>query len=141
MSLYRFDASEKQDRQSVANPSFVSRPAGDEAQRLRGTVAAHVTDLLGEEDPAFVQDLIVAFCGSAHELVAQVRGSQDLGAVGKVAHQLKGSAANVGLTEIETAWYRVEAGAREGDSAVLGLALATAAEMTERAATLLGNGS
>lgn len=141
MSLYHFDASGKEAPRSVEPSSFLSQPSGGEAQRLRSAVAAHVTDLLGEEDPEFVQDLIATFCGTVHGLVGEVRGSQDLEAVGKVAHQLKGSAANIGLTDVEAAWYQVETGARAGDATVLGLALANAAEMTEQAATLLGGGA
>ena len=139
MSLYRSDASEEDYPPPVDAHAFVSKPqsAADEAHRLRSVIGAHVAELLGEEDPAFVEDLVSAFCGSAHELVAQVQGSQDLEAVGKVAHQLKGSAANVGLNEIESAWYRVEAGARAGDQTVLGLALANAAALTQRAADAL----
>lgn len=140
MPLFPNFAPQQDALRPVETPSspLIARPAGDEAQVLRRAVAAHVTELLGEEDPEFVEDLVTTFCGSAHDLVAQVRGCQDLETVGKVAHQLKGSAANVGLVDLEAAWYQVETGARTGDATVLGLALANAAEMTERAATLLG---
>jgi HPt (histidine-containing phosphotransfer) domain-containing protein len=146
MSFYRLDASKEDVPPLVENRQLVtpSGSNGEEARRLRSAIAAHVADLLGEEDPEFVNDLVETFCGSVHELVLRARGaqaSQDLATAGKVAHQLKGSAANVGLTEIESAWYRVEAGVREGDPTVLGLALANAAEMTERAANLLDGGA
>lgn len=105
------------------------------------SVRAHVAGLLGEEDPEFVRDLVDAFSGSAHELVAQARAlgaAGDLEGVGRVAHQLKGSASNVGLADLETAWHRVEAGTRGGDATVLGLPLGRAIDETERAAALLG---
>jgi len=139
MSFYRRHASVEDVQPAVEMPPFVAQPESDadEARRLRSAIGAHVTELLGEEDPEFVQDLVDTFSASAHDLVATVRGSQDLGHVGKVAHQLKGSAANVGLNEIESAWYRVEEGTRAGDPTVLGLALANAVEMTTRAADLL----
>lgn len=139
MMLYRLNASEEDTQPSAERQSIVSRPASDadEARRLRSAIGAHVTELLGEEDPEFVQDLVDTFCGSAHGLAAQARSSQDLSEVGKVAHQLKGSAANVGLTDLEAAWHRVESGARADDATVLGLALANAVEMTIHAADLL----
>ncbi|GAB5537360.1 MAG: hypothetical protein Rubg2KO_36090 [Rubricoccaceae bacterium] len=139
MSVYRRYTSEEDVQPAVEMPPFVAQPesGADEARRLRSAIGVHVTALLGEEDPEFVQDLVDTFCTSANELVATARGSQDLGHVGKVAHQLKGSAANVGLNEIESAWYRVEAGSRAGDPTVLGLALANAVEVTARAADLL----
>ena len=140
MSFYRRHASEEDVQPAVEMSPFIagSESDADEARRLRSAIGAHVAELLGEEDPEFVQDLVDTFCASAHELVATVRGAQDLAHVGKVAHQLKGSAANVGLNEIESAWYRVEAGARTDDPTVLGLALANAVEVTSRAADLLG---
>ena len=106
------------------------------------SVRSHVADLLGEEDPEFVRDLVDTFSGSAHELVSQARAlgaAGDLDGVGKVAHQLKGSASNVGLTDLESAWHRVEAGTRSGDATVLGLPLGHAVRETERAAELLAN--
>ena len=142
MSFIRRPASEEDLQPAVEETSsFVSRPAtgAEDAQQLRSAIGAHVTDLLGEEDPGFVQDLVDTFCASAHELVAAARGSQDVEHVGTVAHQLKGSAANVGLKEIEAVWAHVEAGARAGDPTVLGLALANALERTSRAADLLSD--
>lgn len=116
--------------------------AAGEAEALIASVRAHVADLLGEEDPEFVRDLVDTFCGSAHELVSEARAlgaAGDLAGVGKVAHQLKGSASNVGLTGLESAWHRVETGTRSGDATVLGLPLRQAVETTARAAGMLAN--
>ncbi|MEO0557435.1 MAG: Hpt domain-containing protein [Bacteroidota bacterium] len=141
MSLFRRFASEETVQPRSETPPSISSPQSDadDAQRLRKAIGVHVAELLGEEDPEFVQDLVDAFCTSAHSLVAAVRGSDDLEEVGNVAHQLKGSAANVGLKEIQAAWARVESGTRSGDASVLGLELANAVEMTSRAATVLGS--
>lgn len=143
MQFLRPSASERDP--SGLNPDPTTRASGPsddsaDAERLTAAVRAHVAELLGEEDPEFVQDLVDAFSGSAHDLVASAetaRAGGDLDAIGGVAHQLKGSASNVGLTDLEEAWHRVESGARAGDPTALGLPLAAAIAETERAARLL----
>lgn len=142
MNSYRFDAPEENAPPPMAASASIAYNGSDadEAARLRRAIGDHVTELLGEEDSEFVQDLVTTFCEAAHGLIANARSAanaNDLNTAAGVAHQLKGSAANIGLTEIQEAWNRVETGARAGDPTVLGLALANAAEMTERAAHLL----
>ncbi|MDT0631737.1 response regulator [Rubrivirga sp. S365] len=86
-------------------------------QTLYDQVCAHVTDMLGEEDPEFVADLVESFAASAREAVAEAestRSAGDVAGLAAAAHQLKGSASNVGLNTIAGRWGEVEAMARGG---------------------------
>ena len=103
---------------------FVARPAPvrDEAaaataQTLYAKVCAHVTDMLGEEDPEFVADLVESFATSSREAIADAqatRASGDVAGLAAAAHRLKGSASNVGLDDIAARWNEVEETARDG---------------------------
>lgn len=103
---------------------------------LLGDVRTHVRELLGEDDEAFVAELVEAFDGSARQALAAVaaaRAAGDVHGVATSAHALKGSASNVGLAALTEAWSAVEVGARRGDPAALDGALTAAVAETERA--------
>lgn len=88
---------------------------------LREALRAHVASLLGEDDPDFVADLADTFCTSAAEGVAAARAAAARGdAVGlrSTAHQMRGSALNVGLDHLAEAWARVEHGDAAPDDAL-----------------------
>lgn len=126
-------------------PAFVARPAPERdaaaavtADTLYQRVCAHVTDMLGEEDPEFVAELVESFSASSREAVADARATRDAGDVAglaSAAHRLKGSASNVGLTTIAAQWGTVEEAARGG--AAPGGALDHALSETLRAVELL----
>ena len=128
-------------------PAFVARPAAARAEgeaearaAVIDAVRAHVRDLLGEDDEAFVADLVESFATStqaAVEEAAAARASGDAAAVGAAAHKLKGSAANVGLADLTEAWDVVETSARRGDRAALADPLDRAIARTERTIALL----
>ena len=78
---------------------------------LLARVQAHVRELLGEDDPEFTRDLVSSFCGSLTALCDRVEAALDAGDLQQVmasAHQIKGSAANVGLRRIAMDWHAVE---------------------------------
>ena len=112
-------------------PAFVARPAAERdataaatAQTLYERVCAHVTDMLGEEDPEFVAELVESFSVSSREAVADAqatRAAGDVEGLASAAHRLKGSASNVGLTSIASQWNEVEEAARGGLSPDLAL--------------------
>ena len=94
-------------------PHTLARPA----EALR----AHVADLLGEDDPEFLAEITATFRDSATSLSAQARAAQtagDAAALRAVAHQMRGSAANVGLSGLADAWARVENDAVGPDEAL-----------------------
>lgn len=96
-------------------------------------VRAHVRSLLGEEDEAFVQELMVSFAESAREAAAQAAAAAaaaDAVALTAAAHALKGSASNVGLDDLQAAWAVVEEAARTG--AVPAATVTSALTETER---------
>lgn len=89
---------------------------------LLAQVQAHVVDLIGEEDPEFVAELIEAFIESSRDAVVEAqaaRQSGDAAAVAAAAHTLRGSASNVGLATVARLWTEVEEGVRQGNLAVL----------------------
>lgn len=89
---------------------------------LRDALRAHVTDLLGEDDPDFVAELAATFCDSASALVATARtaaAAGDTAALRSAAHQMRGSALNVGLADLAEAWTRVEHGQDASPEAAL----------------------
>ncbi len=126
-------------------PVFVSRPASTTVDpmvrdTLLSSVRAHVRDLIGEDDEAFVSELVESFTSSSREAVreaAAARQSGDAEGVGVAAHKLKGSASNVGLDELTEVWGAVEDSVRLGDHAALAAPLDTALAQTEKALELL----
>ena len=85
---------------------------------IRQTIAAHVRDLIGEEDDAFTAELISAF----RETVGALCGKAEAGyadgntqAIAAAAHQIKGSAGNVGLRRVAHDWHSVEEAAVRND--------------------------
>ena len=81
------------------------------------TVRAHVREMLGEDDEEFVHDLVEAFSESSQQALREVRqasGAGDWAAVARAAHQLKGSASNVGLGALTQSWDHIETGLRQG---------------------------
>ena len=99
-------------------------------------VQAHVVDLIGEEDPEFVAELIEAFIESSRDAVVEAqaaRQSGDAAAVAAAAHTLRGSASNVGLATVARLWTEVEEGVRQGNLAVLQAAFDRALAETARA--------
>ena len=126
-------------------PAFVARPAHEReaaaaatAQTLYERVCAHVTDMLGEEDPEFVAELVESFASSSREAVADAqatRAAGDIEGLASAAHRLKGSASNVGLATIASTWNEVEETARSG--AAPDGALDRALDETMRAVELL----
>lgn len=86
-------------------------PDPTSSSSLRDALRAHVTRLLGEDDPDFVAELTATFCESAAALVRDARdawATGDAAALRAAAHQMRGSALNVGLTDLAEAWTRVE---------------------------------
>ena len=121
-----------------AEDAFVAcvRPTAD-AEALRARLRAHVADLIGEDDPAFVADLSATFTSTAAALLADARTADARGdalALGAVAHQIRGSAANVGLADLAESWSRVE---RAADASEASDRLAAAAAETEHAVAAL----
>jgi CheY-like chemotaxis protein len=119
---------------SVAALEAAVRPP--EPAGLLVTVRGHVRELLGEDDEAFVAELVEAFDGSARQALAAVaaaRAAGDVEGVAASAHALKGSAANVGLDTLTDVWDAVETGARRGEPSALDGSLTTAVAETERA--------
>ena len=110
--------------EAPAASAYVARPAHlrDEAaeataRTLYAKVCAHVADMLGEEDPEFVADLVESFAASSREAVADAqatRSAGDAAGLAAAAHRLKGSASNVGLDAIARWWTEVEETARGG---------------------------
>ena len=85
------------------------------ANAMLARVQAHVRELLGEDDPAFVEDLVTSFCESVGGLCDRVEAAMAAGDLNRViagAHQIKGSAANVGLVRVAKDWHAVEEAAR-----------------------------
>ncbi len=110
------------------------------ARALLDQIDAHVVDLLGEEDPEFVADLVGTFIESAQSAEAEARSARigrDAAAVAAAAHKLRGSASNVGLGSLAALWTRVEEGLRQGEASVLGDGLDHALAETSRAVDLL----
>ncbi len=89
---------------------------------LREALRAHVTELLGEDDPEFVAELAATFCESAAGLVETARAAAEAGdgdALRSAAHQMRGSALSVGLASLAEAWTRVEHGHDASPAAAL----------------------
>ncbi len=89
---------------------------------LRDALRVHVTDLLGEDDPEFVAELAATFCESAAGLIGTARAAAaagDADALRQVAHQMRGSALNVGFERLAEAWTRVEHGVDASPEAAL----------------------
>lgn len=131
-----------------ALPAFVARPMTDArhadeahaARTLMDQIDAHVRELLGEEDPEFVADLVETFTVSSREAAAEAhaaRQSQDADAVAVAAHKLRGSASNVGLYELTDLWTGIEEAARRGEPTALGPDLDRALAETTHATDLL----
>jgi len=126
-------------------PAFVARPASSDGEAearttLMTSVRAHVRDLLGEDDEAFVDELVASFMESSREAVHEAetaRQSGDAEAVGAAAHKLKGSASNVGLDGLTEAWGAVETSIRTGDHGALAAPFDEALARTEEALSLL----
>ena len=108
----------------LAPPAFVARPAHVRDEAAEGTarqlyeqVCQHVTEMLGEDDPEFVAELVESFAVSSREAVADAqatRSAGDVAGLASAAHRLKGSASNVGLGTIAQRWNEVEETARGG---------------------------
>jgi CheY-like chemotaxis protein/HPt (histidine-containing phosphotransfer) domain-containing protein len=116
--------------------------SGPDAGALDAQVRAHVADLIGEDDPEFAAELVATFAETTRASLDAARAALRAGdgdAVGAAAHQLRGSASNVGLVGLVDVWAAVEEGVRGGaglDAAPAGRALAE----TERALALLAGG-
>ena len=113
----------------------VRAPESD-GECLLSAVRVHVRELLGEEDEAFVTELVEAFDGSARQALTAVEAAREAGDVEGVAssaHALKGSAANVGLDTLTDVWDAVETGVRRGEPSALAGSLTAAVAETERA--------
>ena len=85
---------------------------------LEAQVRAHITDLIGEDDPEFTADLVATFIETAREALADARAAlddADADRVGAAAHRLRGSASNVGLTDLTDVWTDVEEAVRRGE--------------------------
>lgn len=114
-----------------ASPSTSGLP-----DALMSEVRAHVRALLGEDDEAFVVDLVEAFATSTRNglsVVDAVRQTRDDDALITLAHALKGSAANIGLVSLADLWDGVEAVARHGDDRAFGTPLTDAVARTRQA--------
>ena len=101
----------------VARPAPPAAATAATAAALYEQVAAHVTDMLGEEDPEFVADLVESFAVSSREAVADAQSTRSAGdadGLASAAHRLKGSASNVGLGSLATQWGEVEETVRGG---------------------------
>lgn len=99
-------------------PSTTSplRPA-DTPSELLACVEAHVRDLLGEDDSEFTGELVASFCDSVGALCDRIEVAMAAGDIHPVmacAHQIKGSAANIGLSRIAEDWNAIEEAARHG---------------------------
>ena len=109
------------DRPAPAAPALIagrdtSRDAASAASLL-ASVRAHVRSLLGEDDEAFVEELVESFASSSREAVesaSQARTVGDGPAVAAAAHKLKGSASNIGLESLASVWDGVETSIRSG---------------------------
>ncbi len=83
---------------------------------IRAAIAAHVRDLIGEDDPEFTDELIGSFRENAAELCDQAEAGYAAGntrAIASAAHQIKGSASNVGLAHVAHDWHVVEEASRD----------------------------
>ena len=88
-------------------PDHVAMPDRPTAESIRDRLRAHVADLLGEDDPDFVADLSETFTETATALLADARAAQaasNMDGVAAAAHQLRGSAGNIGLSTLAEAW-------------------------------------
>lgn len=95
----------------VARPAPPAPATAATAAALYDQVSAHVTDMLGEEDPEFVADLVESFAVSSREAVADAEATHSAGdaaGLASAAHRLKGSASNVGLGALAVQWGEVE---------------------------------
>ena len=123
----------------VARPAPPAAATAATAAALYEQVSAHVTEMLGEEDPEFVADLVESFAVSSREAVADAeatRSAGDAAGLASAAHRLKGSASNVGLGALATQWGEVEETVRGG--AAPGDAVDRALRETVQAVELLG---
>lgn len=100
----------------VSAPAVPQRTRG--VSEIRATIAGHVRELIGEDDPGFTDDLIEAFRDSVGSLCTQTLEALQDGDTHKIAaasHQIKGSAGNVGLSRIAHDWHAVETAAVRND--------------------------
>ena len=94
---------------------FAHSPPRAAPSELLARVREHVRTLLGEDDPEFTQDLIDSFCTSVDSLCERIEAAAAAGdhqGIMANAHQMKGSAANVGLPRVAEDWHAIEEAAR-----------------------------
>ena len=102
-------------------------------------VRAHVREMLGEEDEDFVHELVESFAESSQQAIREIRTASAAGdreAIARAAHQLKGSASNIGLATLTESWDRIETDLRTG-TADLGGTLDQVVEDTTRTVGML----
>lgn len=88
------------------------------------SVLARVLDDVGLENADMLLDVFIEeLAGQAQALEAAAAGA-DLEAMGRAAHQIKGSAATLGANRLGHLAESIEAAARARDAAAAGLAMA-----------------
>lgn len=79
---------------------------------------AHIEELIGGPDPAFVAEIMGVFVVSYTDLSARIQtalASGDAEALREAAHAAKGAAANAGAFALRNALLDLEVAARDGD--------------------------
>ena len=124
-----------------ATPTAAPATSSDEGvEQLLRDIRAHVRGLLGEDDEAFVADLVDTFADSTRKalhLLDPIVADRDFDALARMAHAIKGSAANVGLATLADAWCRIEEASRNADATVFAEPLAAALTQTRLAIGLV----
>ena len=124
-----------------ATPTAAPATSSDEGvEQLLRDIRAHVRGLLGEDDEAFVADLVDTFADSTRKalhLLDPIVADRDFDALARMAHAIKGSAANVGLATLADAWCRIEEASRNVDATVFAEPLAAALTQTRLAIGLV----
>ncbi len=109
---------------TAAAPASVALFTQAAAANTTGVFDASRLDELAEydEDGSLVNDLAIVFCRQAPEMAAEIaraRLAGDAGAIIGAAHQLKGAASNIGVTQLFKAADLIEDVGRRGGLALL----------------------
>ncbi|MEY3218852.1 MAG: hypothetical protein RIT27_209 [Pseudomonadota bacterium] len=99
----------------VNQPEEVSNPLNAEIEQLATHIRHAVVTSLGLDDPEILQDLLNTYLGSSGELIAQLQQAveqKDLSGMGRAAHTLKSSSANLGAQNLAQHCKTVEEFAR-----------------------------
>ena len=82
-----------------------------DSNRLDNNALATLRELQDEDDPTFFKDLIDSFISESQAMLAEVNtlsAAQNLPALGRAAHRLKGGASNIGAKQLTNLCLQLE---------------------------------